>query len=100
MDLNEEMMSDPASSDDDARGLESYPDITPSQRVQMNSGLEHIRTILGEDIVSDREIREALWDSYFDIEGTVGWFLERKEAEEKAKKAKEKQKGKELYHFP
>lgn len=96
LDLGEEMMSDPPSSDDadDARGPESYPNITPSQKAQLDSGLEHIRTLLDPTYATDREVREALWDSYFDVEGTIQWFLERREADEKAKKAREKQKGK------
>jgi len=95
MDIADEMMSDPPSSDDrgDARGPEFYPDITPEQRAQMESGLTHIRSLLGRDLASDREIREALWDSYFDVEATVQWFLDRRDEEEKARKAKEKQKG-------
>lgn len=92
MDIADEMMSDPPSSDDpdDPRGPETYPDITPEQRTQMESGLTHIRSLLKRDLASDREIREALWDSYFDVEGTVQWFLDRREEQEKAK---EKQKG-------
>jgi hypothetical protein len=94
MDIADEMMSDPPSDDpDDARGPEVYPDITQEQRAQMESGFTHIRSLLGRDLASDREIREALWDSYFDVEGTVQWFLDRREEEEKARRAKEKQKG-------
>lgn len=89
------MASDPASSDDadDPRGPESYPNITPSQKAQLDSGFEAVRNVLDKTYATDREVREALWDSYFDVEGTVHWFLERRETDEKARKAKEKQKG-------
>lgn len=99
MDIADEMMSDPPSSDDldDAKGPEVYPDITPEQKAQMESGFTHIRSLIARELASDREIREALWDSYFDVEGTVQWFLDRREEEEQARRAKEKQKGMMFY---
>lgn len=88
------MYSDPASSDDDEVGPETYTGITSEQKVLMDSGLAHIRSLLGPDIGSDRYIRQALWDSYFEVEATTQWLLEQRDEAERAQKAKEKQKGK------
>lgn len=44
----------------------------------MESGLEHIRAVLGSEAesgLSDSVIRETLWDSYFDVEKSVEWLL-------------------------
>lgn len=91
------MSSDPISDDDaDAqRPPESYPGITPTQRAQMESGLIHVRSLVGDNkSITDRDIRESLWETYFDVEGTVEWFLEKREEETKAaRKEKTKQKG-------
>ncbi|KAF9519272.1 hypothetical protein BS47DRAFT_85531 [Hydnum rufescens UP504] len=97
LDLAEEMSSDPISSDDDIddkRPPENYPGITPTQRAQMESGLVHVRSLLGaSNSITDRDIRESLWDTYFDVEGTVEWLLEkREEGAEAAQKGKIKQK--------
>jgi hypothetical protein len=74
---------------------EQYPGITPTQRAQMQSGLEAVRASLG-DIpgITDREIRESLWEYYFDVEQTVPWLLQQHEEKIKAEKEKQKKKGK------
>ncbi len=62
----------------------------------MDTGLAHVRSLLGSELsVSDRDIREALWDSYFDVDGTVDWFIQKHEEDqaEVARKEKGKQKG-------
>ena len=44
----------------------------------MESGLEHIRAVLGSEAesgLSDSLIKETLWDSYFDVEKSVEWLL-------------------------
>jgi HBS1 N-terminus len=92
------MSSDPISSDDDIDDKhppENYAGITPTQRAQMESGLIHVRSLLGaSNSITDRDIRESLWDTYFDVEGTVEWLLEKREAgAEAAQKGKSKQKG-------
>ncbi|KAF8322269.1 hypothetical protein DL93DRAFT_2129917 [Clavulina sp. PMI_390] len=93
LDLDEEMASD-SPEYDDIDVPESYPGITETQRAQMNSGLDAVRGILDASYATDREIREALWDSYFDVDGTVQWFLQRRtEQVEKEKKAEDKRQG-------
>ncbi|KAF8332582.1 uncharacterized protein EI90DRAFT_3122344 [Cantharellus anzutake] len=96
LDISEELLADPVSSDEYDDAPESYPGITPEQKAQMDSGLVHVRSLLGPEIlVSDRHIREALWDSYFDVDGTVDWFLTKHEEDrvEAERQEKEKQKA-------
>lgn len=93
MDIAEEMLSDRLSdSDDEEFSMSSkyYEGITETQRAQMTSGLENIRSIIGDGVVSDRQIREQLWETYFDTDDVASWALEQ---QEKDQKEKEKQKG-------
>jgi len=44
----------------------------------MNEALEQVRAIVGESIIhelSERTVREALWELYFDVDQTVDWAL-------------------------
>lgn len=44
----------------------------------MQDGLEHIRGILGAEEVSglsDKVIKDALWEFFFDTEKTIEWAL-------------------------
>lgn len=44
----------------------------------MNSGLEHIRAIIGSHRASgfdDNMIKNALWNEYFDVDRAVGWLM-------------------------
>ncbi|KAG8744859.1 Hsp70 suppressor, GTPase facilitates ribosomal subunit dissociation [Ceratobasidium sp. 414] len=45
---------------------------------QMTTGLVQVRSVLGdegESGIKDKQIKDALWDSYFDVEGTISWLL-------------------------
>jgi len=47
-------------------------------QAQMNDGLEQVRLIIGgEDVseLSDKSIKDALWEYYFDVEQTIQWAL-------------------------
>merc|ERR1711939_1284142 len=73
---------------------EEHPGITPEQQEQMASGLANIQGILGSSsVVTEKEIRDALWYYYFDEEKTVGWLLDQQHKKEAAKAAKEKKKA-------
>ena len=42
----------------------------------MQSGLVAIQSLLGHATpITDKQIRDALWDSYFDIDGSVAFLL-------------------------
>lgn len=93
LDLSEEMASDGPSDEDDEESSMSpnyYEGITSAQKAQMISGLDHVRSVVGTGVVSDREIREQLWETYFDVDSVVNWWYDK---EEKEKAEKEKQKG-------
>lgn len=47
-------------------------------QAQMNDGLEQVRLVIGDEAtseLSDKSIKDALWEFYFDIERTVQWAL-------------------------
>lgn len=40
--------------------------------------MEQVRNVIGEEEISglsDRAIKDALWDSYYDVDKTVGWAM-------------------------
>lgn len=44
----------------------------------MNDGLEQVRLVIGsvdECGISDNDIKDSLWELYFDIEQTIHWAL-------------------------
>jgi len=54
----------------------AHPSHYTTTTVQMSSGLTAVRAVLGSSTpITDREIRSALWDSYFDVDGTVAFLL-------------------------
>lgn len=60
-----------------------------SQTVQMESGLQHVRSLLGssdESGISDKEVKDSLWYYFFDADKTVEWLLAEKD--KNAKKGK------------
>ncbi|CAE6408626.1 unnamed protein product [Rhizoctonia solani] len=66
-------------------------DMTDEQKDQMATALAQVRSVLGSDDesgIDDKQIKNALWDSYFDVEGTITWLLDQraKQAAAAAKK--------------
>jgi elongation factor 1 alpha-like protein len=42
----------------------------------MESGLSAVHAVLGFSTpISDRDIRDALWNSYFDVDGSIAFLL-------------------------
>jgi len=63
---------------------------------QMVAATTQVKQVLGQqDSISDKQIRDSLWDSYFDVEGTISYLLDELHKQESKKKRKEEQ-GKEL----
>ncbi|KAI6151764.1 hypothetical protein BKA82DRAFT_4103114 [Pisolithus tinctorius] len=57
-------------------------EVTDEQYAQLESGLAHVRAVMGDEATSaldDVVIKDALWESYFDIEKAVGWLYEEQE---------------------
>ncbi|CAE6456589.1 unnamed protein product [Rhizoctonia solani] len=66
-------------------------EMTDEQKDQMATGLAQVRSVLGdkdESGIDDKQIKDALWDSYFDVQGTISWLLDQraKQAAAAAKK--------------
>ncbi|BGP25369.1 hypothetical protein JCM10295v2_004293 [Rhodotorula toruloides] len=57
-------------------GGDYYEDMTSEQQAQMAQALSAVQAVLGTDSnIPDKSIRDALWDSYFDVEGTIAYLL-------------------------
>ncbi|QRW19182.1 Elongation factor Tu GTP binding domain [Rhizoctonia solani] len=83
---------DELAEDDVSDTYDEDEEMTNEQKDQMAVGLAQVRSVLGEKDASgvdDKQIKDALWDSYFDVEGTISWLLDQraKEAAAAAKKA-------------
>ncbi|TFK73003.1 hypothetical protein BDN72DRAFT_956805 [Pluteus cervinus] len=66
--------------DDDALsdGGEEYG-ITAEQEAQLNDGLAKVRRVIGDTAssgLSDKLIKDVLWDNWFDVEKTTNWAFE------------------------
>lgn len=57
----------------------------------MDSGLAHVRSLLGpaeSSGYSDKEIKDSLWYYYFEADKVVNWLLEERAKAEKKKTGK------------
>ncbi|CAD6903288.1 unnamed protein product [Tilletia controversa] len=75
LDLDEELADDHAYDHTD----DPYEDITDQERNDLNNALAGVIEVLGPSQSSgftDREIKDVLWDSYFDVQSTVAHFLD------------------------
>ncbi|KAI8370105.1 hypothetical protein EDC96DRAFT_542875 [Choanephora cucurbitarum] len=67
---------------------------------KLDDGLDYVYSVIGYDtFLTAREIKEALWNFYFDREETVDWALEKMAAEEKRRSKEEAKKGKKGIKF-
>ncbi|KZS97607.1 hypothetical protein SISNIDRAFT_191302 [Sistotremastrum niveocremeum HHB9708] len=63
----------------DEEDVDEIPQMTPEQRVQLDSASAEVRRLLGPEDTSgfsNDDIRAAVWDSYFDVEESVKWLLD------------------------
>ncbi|KAF8897218.1 hypothetical protein BD779DRAFT_359518 [Infundibulicybe gibba] len=78
--------------DDDALsdGGEEY--MTPEQQAQMISSLEQVRHVIGGEEnsgLSDHDLKDVLWNSYFDVEKAVQWAIEEQERRHQVQERKD-----------
>ncbi|PPQ92367.1 hypothetical protein CVT25_008717 [Psilocybe cyanescens] len=60
-------------------------------QARMEDGLDQVKLVIGDESqsgLSDNEIRDVLWELYFDIEKTIEWALEERERRQVAKERK------------
>ncbi|KAM0791514.1 hypothetical protein ACM66B_005965 [Microbotryomycetes sp. NB124-2] len=70
----------------DSGGEDYYDDMTDEQAAQMASALSAVHQLLGPTTpISDKDIKDALWDSYFDVDGTVAYLLDEQHKKQAAK---------------
>ncbi|GAA5854346.1 hypothetical protein JCM8547_001788 [Rhodosporidiobolus lusitaniae] len=68
-------------------GEDYAADMTSEQQEQMAAALSAVQAVLGVDgPISDRQMRDALWDSYFDVNGTIAHLLDEQHKKEQRKK--------------
>ncbi|TBU31998.1 hypothetical protein BD311DRAFT_775557 [Dichomitus squalens] len=56
-----------------------YDDLSSEDHERMMNGLEHVRSIIGDEEsskISDADITDALYHYFFDIEQTTAWLLD------------------------
>ncbi|GAA5857668.1 hypothetical protein JCM1840_000858 [Sporobolomyces johnsonii] len=71
-------------------GEDYYEDMTSEQQAQMASAVSAVQGVLGPNTpISDKAIRDALWDSYFDVEGTIAFLLDEQHKKEVRRKKEE-----------
>ncbi|KAF6762802.1 hypothetical protein DFP72DRAFT_567577 [Ephemerocybe angulata] len=67
-------------------------ELTEEQEAQMNEAFESVRSVIGDAMIADlseRSIREALWELYFDVEQTVEWAFSEHERKRVAQERKD-----------
>ncbi|PVG01027.1 hypothetical protein CPB86DRAFT_781942 [Serendipita vermifera] len=95
MDLNDARENYEALSDG---GEDANDEVTPEQLAQMNSVRDHVRAVIGSakaSGISDKEIDDASWEYYFDLDQTMDHILEiqgRRAAAKERQAAKEREK--------
>ncbi len=65
--------------------------ITDDERYQLDTALAQAREVLGNESQSgftDREVKDALWEAYFEVEEAVGVLMEEKSRREQKQKKK------------
>ncbi|KDN43787.1 hypothetical protein K437DRAFT_225393 [Tilletiaria anomala UBC 951] len=86
LDLDEEMAEDDIYADEDP-----YENITPDERFELEAALAQAQEILGSEEKSgltEREVKDALWDAYFDVDQAVRHLMEEKSKREARDKKK------------
>ncbi|GAA5812847.1 hypothetical protein MFLAVUS_006306 [Mucor flavus] len=92
LDIDDILQEDDYDSEYDENAIDETA-ISTEDLETLEESLTYIYSIIGEDtILSEKEIKETLWNSYFDTEETLNWALEKIE---KAKAIEEKKKAKE-----
>ncbi|KAH6915183.1 hypothetical protein BKA70DRAFT_568527 [Coprinopsis sp. MPI-PUGE-AT-0042] len=64
----------------------------PEDQANLDAAFEQIRQAVGDEVIlqlPERDVRGVLWDSYYDIEGTVQWCLEEYERKRVAAERKD-----------
>ncbi|TIB65180.1 hypothetical protein E3P78_00705 [Wallemia ichthyophaga] len=87
--------------DDDTQDQVVYEGITEDQLDQLYAGLDSIRDSIPDSTSSDREVKDALWYFYFDVEKSLNWILGTAQllAEESSRRADAQRKKKEKGEF-
>ncbi|KAG6831884.1 hypothetical protein H0H92_007001 [Tricholoma furcatifolium] len=88
--------------DDDALS-DGGEEMTDEQHAQLLHGLEEVRNVLGDESVSglsDKDLKDALWEFFFDQEQTIQWALEEQSRRQLARERKGPDTGKDLPPLP
>ncbi|KAK0453280.1 hypothetical protein EV421DRAFT_1763199 [Armillaria borealis] len=64
--------------DDDTLSDGGDEEMTEQEQAELNATFEQVRDVIGDEDttgISEREIREYLWDCFFKVDQTVEWAL-------------------------
>ncbi|KAK0191295.1 hypothetical protein F5146DRAFT_594552 [Armillaria mellea] len=85
--LNDELDDDPLSDGGDE-------EMTDKEQDELNATFEQVRDVIGDEEttgISEREIKQYLWDCFFDVNQTVQWALDEQERRRVARERKDTQ---------
>ncbi|GAA5893420.1 hypothetical protein JCM8208_000790 [Rhodotorula glutinis] len=75
-------------------GDDYLQDMTSEQQAQMADAFAQVQSVLGTDTaIADSSIRDALWDSYFDVDGTIAHLLDEQHKKEARRQKEEGEDG-------
>lgn len=94
IDLDEELAEDSFGEEDNP-----YEDISEEDHIQLEDSLAQLVTLIGtsgdESGFTEREMKDALWNAYFDVDQALNALVE----ERSRRESKEKKKAGEYYLF-
>ncbi|KAG5716065.1 HBS1-like protein [Termitomyces sp. T112] len=88
---------------DDALSDGGEEEMTDEQHAQLLHSLEEVRQVIGDEYVSgfpDNELKDVLWEYFFDTEKTIHWALEEQSRRQIARERKDPDMGKDLPPVP
>ncbi|SJL01688.1 uncharacterized protein ARMOST_05011 [Armillaria ostoyae] len=80
--------------DDDALSDGGDEEMTEQEQAELNATFEQVRDVIGDEDttgISEREIKEYLWDCFFKVDQTVEWALDEQERRRLARERKDTQ---------
>ncbi|KAG6850053.1 hypothetical protein H0H93_001869 [Arthromyces matolae] len=89
--------------DDDALSDGGEEEMTDEEHARLLHALEEVRQVLGDENVSglsDREIKDVIWEFFFDVQETIRWALDEQKKKQLARDRKELDFGKDLPPVP
>lgn len=89
LNLDDELAED---DDYDVQDINPYDDISEDDRAQLEDALAQLVEVLGQpgsgSGFTEREMKDTLWDAYFDVDQSVATLVEERSKREQKEKRK------------